>query len=101
MKVLKCWRASKRGRHHDGDLLAVHGRDEGRAQRHFGLAETDIAANETIHRASGLEIADHGVDRSLLIVGLLIGKAGAEFVEELPGARKLRRRAQSAAQPRL
>src|SRR5439155_17058470 len=29
----------QRGRYHDGDLLAVHRRDEGRAQRDLGLAE--------------------------------------------------------------
>ncbi len=41
------------GRHHHRDLLAVHRGDECRAQRHFGLAEADIAADEPIHRPAG------------------------------------------------
>ena len=84
----------QRGRHHDRDLLAVHGRDEGRAQRHFGLAEADIAADQPVHRTPGFEIADHGVDRGLLVVGLLVGEAGAEFVEDAGRDGELRRRAQ-------
>ena len=42
----------QRRRHHDRDLLAAHGRDEGGAQRHLRLAEADIAADETIHRTA-------------------------------------------------
>ena len=40
----------QRGRHHHGDLLAVDGGEKGGAQRHFGLAETDIAADQPVHR---------------------------------------------------
>ena len=72
----------QRGRHHDRDLLAVHGGDEGRAQRHLGLAEADIAAHQAIHRPAGGEIVEHGVDGGALIVGLLVGEAGAELVIE-------------------
>ena len=43
----------QRRRHHDRDLLAVHGGGEGGAQRHFGFAETDVAANEPVHRPPG------------------------------------------------
>ena len=70
----------QRGRHHDRDLLAVHRGDEGGAQRHFGLAEADVAANEPVHRPAGGEIGEHGGDGGLLVVGLLVGKAGAELV---------------------
>ena len=70
------------GRHDDGDLLAVHGGDESSAQRHLGLAEADIAANQAIHRASGGEIVEHGRDGGLLVVGLVVGKARREFVVE-------------------
>ena len=70
----------QRGRHHHGDLLAVDGGDEGRAQRHFGLAEADIAAHQPVHRAAGAEILDGGLDRGELVVGFLVGKAGAELV---------------------
>ena len=70
------------GRHDDGDLLAVHGGNEGGAQRHFGLAETDIAADQAIHRAAGGKVLQHGGDGGLLVVGLVVGKAGGEFVVE-------------------
>ena len=43
-----------RGRREDGDLFAVHDRFEGRANRHFGFAEADVAANQPIHRARPL-----------------------------------------------
>ena len=36
----------QRRRHHHGNLLAADCRDEGRAQRHFGLSEADIAADQ-------------------------------------------------------
>ena len=44
-------------RHHDRDLLAVHRGDEGGAQRHLGLAEADVAADQPIHRPAGGEVA--------------------------------------------
>ena len=70
----------QRRRHDDGDLLAVEGREEGRAQRHFGLAEADVAADQPVHRPAGSEILDGRLDGGKLVVGLLVGKAGAEFV---------------------
>src|SRR3546814_5918979 len=39
----------QRGGNHDSDLRTVHGGKEGRAQRHFRLAEADVAANETVN----------------------------------------------------
>ena len=53
------------GRDDDGNLLAVHGGDEGGAQRHFGLAETDVAADQAIHRTPRSQIFQHGGDRIL------------------------------------
>ena len=84
----------QRRRHHDRDLPAAHGGDEGRAQRHLGLAETDVAADQAIHRPAGAEIAQHRVDRGLLVVGLLVGEAGAELVERPVLGHELRRLAQ-------
>ena len=52
----------QRGRHHHRDLLAGHHGDEGGAQRHLGLAEADIAADQPVHRPAGGEIVQHGVD---------------------------------------
>ena len=70
----------KRGRHHHRHLLARHGRDEGGAHGDFGLAETDIAADQPVHRPALGQIGDGVGDGLFLILGLLIGKAGAEFV---------------------
>ena len=84
----------QRRRHHHRDLLAVDGGDEGRAQRHFGLAEADIAADQPVHRPAVAEILDGGVDGGELVVGLLVGKAGAEFVIGAGPDREPRRLAQ-------
>ena len=93
-KSLEMLARQQRGRHHDRDLLAVHGGDEGGAQRHFGLAEADVAADEPVHRPAGGQIVVDGGNRRLLVVGLLVREAGAEFVVK-PGAdRKPRRLAQ-------
>jgi hypothetical protein len=67
----------QRGRHDHRDLLAVHRRDEGGAQRHLGLAEADVAADQPVHRLAAPEVVEHVVDRAVLVVGLLIGEAVA------------------------
>jgi hypothetical protein len=42
--------ARQQGRgHHDGHLLARHGRHEGGTQRHLGLPEAHVAADEAVH----------------------------------------------------
>ena len=43
----------------DRDLLARQGRDEGCAQRHLGLAESDIAADQPVHRLTRRQVLDH------------------------------------------
>ena len=65
----------QRRRHHDRDLLAVHRGDEGGAQRHLGLAEADVAADQPVHRPAGRQVVEHRVDGVLLVLGLLIGEA--------------------------
>jgi hypothetical protein len=47
------------GRHHHRDLLPAHGGDEGGAQRHLGLAEADIAADQPVHRPARGQILEH------------------------------------------
>jgi hypothetical protein len=84
----------QRRRHHDRDLLAVHRRDEGGAQRDLGLAEPNVAADQAVHRTAGAEIGEHRRDRRLLIVGLLIRKSGAELVVKAGVDGKPRRFAQ-------
>ena len=69
----------KRGWHHHRHLLAVHRRDEGRAQRHLGLAEAHVTADQAIHRASLLEVLDHRLDGGQLVLRLLVGEARREF----------------------
>ena len=86
----------QRGRHHHRDLLAAHHRDEGRAQRHLGLAEADVAADQPVHRAAGGEIVERRIDRGLLVVGFLVGEARGEFVGRAGRDREPRRLAQLA-----
>ena len=49
-KGLEVLTGEQRRRHHDRDLLAADCRQKGRAQRHLGLAESDVAADEPVHR---------------------------------------------------
>ncbi len=72
----------QRGRHHHGDLGAGHGGDEGGAQRHLGLAEADIAADEPVHRPARAHIGQRVEDRLLLVLGLGIGEARGELLVE-------------------
>ena len=57
------------------DLPARHRRDEGGAQRDLGLAEADVAADQPVHRLACFEVVENVLDRAVLVVGLLIGKA--------------------------
>ena len=73
--------AREQGRRRDDrGLLAVDRGGEGGAQRHLGLAEADVAADQPVHRPAGGEIVERRLDRALLVRRLVIGKAGAEFV---------------------
>ena len=107
----------QRGRHDHRDLLAVHRRDESGAQRHLGLAEADVAAHQPVHRLAGAEIVEHRVDHGLLVLGFVVGEAGAELLvhavrdgelralAQLPRGRDLdqlaRHLADAVLQPRL
>jgi hypothetical protein len=75
-KGLEMLARQQRRRHHHGHLNPGHGRDEGRAQRHLGLAEADIAADQPVHRPPR---GRSSITRSIadLVFGLLIGEAGA------------------------
>jgi len=66
------------GRHQNRHLTpAVHG-DERCAHRHFGLAETDVAADQAIHRLRREHVFAHGFDGRLLIRGFFERETGAE-----------------------
>ena len=90
----------QRGRRDHRDLLARQRRHEGRAQRHLGLAEADVAADQPVHRLAGRQVVQHVGDGLQLVVGLGIGEAGAELLVERPRAGSSvspRRMARSAA----
>ena len=75
----------QRRRHHNRDLRAVTRGEKCGAQRDFGFAEADVAADQPIHRPPLAQIVDYGIDRGALVVRLVIGKARAEFVIETFG----------------
>ena len=56
------------GRREHGDLFAFHHRFEGGANRHFRFAETDVAANQAIHRARLFHVV-FGVDDGFELIG--------------------------------
>ena len=68
-----------RGRHQHRHLPPVHHRDERRAQRHLGLAEAGVAADQPVHRLGPAHVADHFVDRGELVGRLLELEALGEF----------------------
>ncbi len=70
-------------RHEHEDLLAGDSDGECRAERDLGLAEADVAADETVHGAWRLEILLDGLDRRALILGLAIRKLGFELLDPL------------------
>ena len=60
-----------RRRHEHQHLAPSRGRLEGGPDGDLGLPEADVAAHEPVHRPVGLHVLLHGVDRRLLVVGLL------------------------------
>ena len=67
-------------RHDDGHLHAIERRDKGRAQGHFGFAETDITAHQTVHWPPRCQIIEHGINGCRLILCLIIGKPRGKLV---------------------
>jgi hypothetical protein len=59
-------------------LPAGEHRGRGGAQRHLGLAEPDIAADQTVHRRLAGEIGQGFLDRPGLIPGEREAEAGGE-----------------------
>ena len=72
------------GRCHHRHLNPRHGRNKRGAHRNLGFAKSDITTNQSIHRLAAGQIIHHIADCAQLIIGFLIGKAGAE---RLPHAR--------------
>ena len=64
--------AGQQGRRHHHRHLHVQlsAVDEGGAQRHLGLAEADIAADQPVHGLAGREARHRVVDGTVLVIGL-------------------------------
>ena len=77
------------GRRQQRDLAAAQRGRGGRPQRHLGLAEADIAADQAVHRRrAAREIGERGLDRA----GLVLARRGTGS-----GARSARRRRAAAS----
>jgi hypothetical protein len=73
----------QRGGYEHNDLLTRLRRDERGTQRHFGFAETHVAAHYSVHRTTAAEVFDHGVDGLSLVrcfFELECGFEGAQIV---------------------
>ena len=62
------------GRREDGHLFAFHDRFEGGANRDLCFAETDVAADQTIHRTRLLHVALRRGDRGELVRRFAVGE---------------------------
>ena len=60
----------------DGYLLTGHGDHKGGPQRHLGLAEADVAADQAIHGCALAQVFQHIADGVQLVVRLFIREAG-------------------------
>ena len=85
-KALRVLLGEQRGGHQHHDLFSgLHG-DEGRAHRHLGLAEADVAADDAIHRRGPGKVGEHARDRLRLVRRLLERECiGEGLVLEFPG----------------
>jgi len=88
-------REQRRGGDHR-HLHAAHRRHEGRAHRHFGLAEADIATNQPVHRLTGGDVLDHLRNRRKLVVGFLVREARGKLLPGVVRGLQHRRLAQRA-----
>ena len=84
----------QRRRHEQRNLLAAVHSGEGSTQRNLGLAEANVTADNSIHRAVRAQVGEHLVDRSILVVGEFEREATLEGAiirlgpaEAMPGAR--------------
>ena len=68
-----------RGRHEDRDLLAELRGLEGGADRDLGLSESDVAADQSVHRRARRHVPLDRRDRGDLVLGLLVRELGFEF----------------------
>jgi len=67
------------GRHQHRDLISAGDRFERGPQSDFCFSESDIAANQAIHRLGQFHVYLAGIDRGNLIRRFDVGKAGIEL----------------------
>ncbi len=72
--------SEQRRRSNNRDLMPAHRGYECGAQRDLGLAEADIAADQTVHRLALGKIGKDVLDGAFLILGLLPREAFGELV---------------------
>ena len=60
----KCWRTRSVVGARIATCRPAHRDHERGAQRHLGLAEADVAADQPIHRLAGAQIVEHRLDRA-------------------------------------
>jgi hypothetical protein len=83
LKGLQMLVGKNRGWRQQGNLVtALHGL-KGRPHGYFGLAETDIAAEQTIHRAIPLEVLLDGLNSHKLILCLFVVERGLELRHQI------------------
>ena len=70
-KVAEVLAREQGSRRNHRNLLPGHRRHKRGAQGDLGLAKTDIAANQPVHRTARGKVAQHIVNRGVLIVGFL------------------------------
>ena len=76
------------GRHQNRALFAVGDALKRSAQRHFGFAETHIAAKQAVHRVRLFHIAFDFVNRPQLVGGFIIGEAAFKVALHIDIRRK-------------
>ena len=70
LEVAEVLQGQDGGRAEEGHLAAVGHGAQGGAQRHLGLAEADVAADQAVHGEIGLHVGQHAGDGLLLVLGL-------------------------------
>ncbi len=68
------------GWHQNGHLPVVFHRLEGRPHRHFRFAVADVAADQSVHRFTGLHVVGDVLDRFELIRRFFVFERRLELV---------------------
>ena len=76
-------------RHEHSHLFRVAAGLESGAHGHFGLAEADVAANETVHGVFAFHVAFHVVGGFQLVGGVLVDERGFQLVLQVVVGREL------------